>query len=261
MDWYYAQDGRQMGPVPEAELPRLVSEGAITNETLVWHSGMGEWQPYGTTIGVPPLPHMPAAAAVSEQPGGPGAQRFCSSCGKPFPASELTFFGDSAVCAWCKPGYIQRLAQAGTAPAGPRTLRYAGFWIRVLAYLIDGMIIGAIRWAVLLPMGFGLWRRPMDPDYAFSWIGTAPLVSLAVGICYFVFFWTQYGATPGKMVLKLKVITPEGGLISAGQAVGRYFSQILSGLILCIGFMMAGWDDEKRALHDRIAGTRVICVE
>lgn len=101
----------------------------------------------------------------------------------------------------------------------------------------------------------------MSSDFPFSWIGTVPPVSLALGICYFVFFWTQYGATPGKMVLKLKVITPEGGFISAGQAVGRYFSQILSGLILCIGFMMAGWDSEKRALHDRIANTRVIYTE
>jgi uncharacterized RDD family membrane protein YckC len=89
-------------------------------------------------------------------------------------------------------------------------------------------------------------------------IGLAETLSLAVGLTYYCFFWVRYGATPGKMALGLKVVNPDGGPISAGQAVGRYFSLILSGLILCIGFMMAGWDDQKRALHDRIAGTRVI---
>jgi uncharacterized RDD family membrane protein YckC len=54
------------------------------------------------------------------------------------------------------------------------------------------------------------------------------------------------------------VVRPDGGPISAGTAVGRWFCYILDSLILLIGFMMAGWDDEKRALHDRICNTRVI---
>lgn len=253
MDWYYAQDGRQMGPISEAEFPQLVRDGAVTLETLVWHSGMADWQPYGNTVGVPPLPHPPAPSAAE-------AQRFCSACGKSFLATDLTFFGESAVCAGCNPGYMQRLGQ-GVSSTTPRTFQYAGFWIRALAYIIDGMIIGVVRWAILLPMGIGLVVRPRTWDPSFLAVGAAPLVSLAIGICYFVFFWTQYGATPGKMILKLKVVTPEGGLISPGRAVGRYFSQILSGLILCVGFMMAGWDSEKRALHDRIVDTRVIYAE
>jgi uncharacterized RDD family membrane protein YckC len=68
----------------------------------------------------------------------------------------------------------------------------------------------------------------------------------------------MYGATPGKMALGLKIVRPDGGPISAGRAVGRYFAEILSALTLMIGYMMAGWDSEKRALHDRIADTRVI---
>jgi uncharacterized RDD family membrane protein YckC len=62
------------------------------------------------------------------------------------------------------------------------------------------------------------------------------------------------------MVLGLKVVTANGGLISVGRAFGRYFAQILSGLILGIGYIMAAFDEQKRALHDHICGTRVIRV-
>jgi uncharacterized RDD family membrane protein YckC len=250
MDWFYAQEGRQTGPVSEPEFERLIRDGAVTPETLVWHSGMAEWQPYGSTIGIPPLPQAPTPGVSPA-----GAPRFCSACGKSFPAGDLTFFGESAVCAWCRPGYEQRLGP-GTASAAGRPFEYAGFWIRALAYIIDAAIIGIVRWAILLPLGIGFIIRPMNPDW--STLATVPLVSLAISACYFVFFWTRSGATPGKTILRLKVVTPQGGLITTGQAVGRYFGQILSGLILCIGFMMAGWDSEKRALHDRLADTRVI---
>ncbi|MGD1072219.1 MAG: RDD family protein, partial [Bryobacteraceae bacterium] len=199
---------------------------------------------------------LPQSASPSPTASPGSAERFCSSCGKPFPAGELTSFGDSAVCAWCKPSYEARLRQGMAAT--PRPFEYAGFWIRALAYVIDGVIIGMIRWAILLPLGIGFMMRPTTMDFSYSTLATVPLASLAVSACYFVFFWTQYGATPGKMALGLKVVTPRGGVISPGQAVGRYFAQILSGLILCIGFMMAGWDPEKRALHDRLADTRVI---
>jgi uncharacterized RDD family membrane protein YckC len=127
-----------------------------------------------------------------------------------------------------------------------------------VSYIIDGAMIGAIRTIVLMPLGMSLLDRPFASPWFFAHLGEAKLASLAVSLSYFVFFWTQYGATPGKMLFKLKVVTPVGTLITPGQAVIRYFGQILSGLILGIGFMMAGWDEQKRALHDRLANTRVI---
>ena len=60
------------------------------------------------------------------------------------------------------------------------------------------------------------------------------------------------------MLMGVKVVTATGGPISVGRAFARYFAQILSGLILCIGFIMAAFDDQKRALHDHICSTRVI---
>jgi uncharacterized RDD family membrane protein YckC len=237
MEWYYAHDNRQIGPVSEIELQQLVNDGVVKPETLVWHSGLTDWQPHGTLGAVPPLP------GSAEQ------QRHCSACGKPFPASELAIFGESAVCAWCKPAWVQRLRQGMTSTARPAFV-YAGFWIRVLALVLDGTILSVIQYAILLPT--------MGLTYALSPSAAVRFSSAGLGFLYTIFFWIRFGATPGKMILKLKVVTPDGGSLTPGRAVGRYFAQILSALIIGIGFIMAGLDDEKRTLHDRIAGTRVI---
>src|ERR1017187_6722585 len=107
MDWYYAQDGRHVGPVADAEFTRLVSSGTVNAATLVWHGGMTDWGSYGNLVGV-------AAAQPGPPPAGMGAgeaRRFCSSCGNSFAAGDLAFFGDSGVCAACKPAWVQRLRQ------------------------------------------------------------------------------------------------------------------------------------------------------
>jgi uncharacterized RDD family membrane protein YckC len=88
--------------------------------------------------------------------------------------------------------------------------------------------------------------------------GILILIQFAINISYEVGFLGRFGATPGKMACKLKVVTSSGAPISYGRALGRYFASLLSGLILFIGYIMAAFYDEKRALHDRICDTRVI---
>lgn len=203
MDWYYAADGQQRGPVSEAELARLLSEGFLTGDTLVWRPGMTDWQPYRIVAAEPP-------AAAAPMPG----------------------------------------------------VRYGGFGARAIALIIDGMLTAAIRNVVLAPMGFHLmdnWGSPWGWS-RFFWpiVGEIQIISIALNFCYYVLFWTYYGATPGKMLFKLKVVTPEGNLVSIGQAAGRYFAMWLSGIILGIGYLMAAFDDQRRTLHDRLANTRVI---
>jgi len=83
---------------------------------------------------------------------------------------------------------------------------------------------------------------------------------MVIGATYEGVFVSRFGATPGKMALDLKVIRPDGGPLSLGRAVGRYFAKIVSGIILAIGYIMAGFDSQKRALHDMICDTRVIRV-
>ena len=76
---------------------------------------------------------------------------------------------------------------------------------------------------------------------------------------YYFWFLVKKNATPGKMVCGLKVINADGTEeISVGKAIGRHFAKMLSGIILYIGYLMAAFDSEKRALHDHMCNTRVI---
>jgi len=85
------------------------------------------------------------------------------------------------------------------------------------------------------------------------------VLNMAIALAYESWFLVNKAATPGKMVLSLEVVRTDGGKITWGLAIGRYFAKILSSWpTLWIGYIMAGLDDEKRALHDRICNTRVI---
>ena len=94
----------------------------------------------------------------------------------------------------------------------------------------------------------------------FSGLALLTLISIGINACYEAYFLTTKGATPGKMALGLKVIRADGGPITIGLAVGRYFASFLSGITLCIGYIIAGFDAQKRSLHDHICATRVIRV-
>jgi uncharacterized RDD family membrane protein YckC len=96
----------------------------------------------------------------------------------------------------------------------------------------------------------------MQPNWTAAVVQTP--ISMAITACYYTFFVGKYGATPGKMATKLSIVNADGSPVSYGKACGRYFAQIVSSLACCIGYLMVAWDPEKRALHDRICGTRVI---
>jgi uncharacterized RDD family membrane protein YckC len=132
---------------------------------------------------------------------------------------------------------------------GQRKINYAGFWIRAAALLIDGLIVGVGYAAVLLAAG-GL----EDPTAAVI----AYVVVMVGGIAYFTLMESSAKqATLGKMAVGIRVGNENGERLSFGNALGRYFSKIISGITLYIGYMMAGWDSKKQALHDKIAGTYV----
>lgn len=260
MSWYYADAGRQIGPVEEPALDDLVRAGVVRDDTLVWREGMANWQPHGAVRGPKPPAPMPAVPIGADS-------SFCSECGRPFPSNQLVALGNASVCAQCKPVYLQRMREGGQA-VGAR--RYAGFWIRFVAVIIDGVILSVAQVIIIVPLtmmiGVGSIGAVSSGSMAglgailaaYSVIG---LISLALSAAYEVYFISTRGATPGKMALGLKVIRTDNGPISVGLALGRYLSKLLSGIILYIGFIMVGFDDEKRALHDRICDTRVIYVK
>jgi uncharacterized RDD family membrane protein YckC len=127
---------------------------------------------------------------------------------------------------------------------------YAGFWIRVGAYFIDAILL----WIVQMGLAFSVFG-----GYSFT-VPNYPLtiISGLLGIFYFTIMESSTKqATFGKIAVGIKVGDINGNRISFGNALGRYFSKIISGIILCIGFMMVGWDDRKQGLHDKIANTFV----
>lgn len=173
---------------------------------------------------------------------------YCSQCGKPFDEDNLIRFGEQMVCAGCKPFYVQKLRE-GVATTGEMV--YGGFWIRVGAKIIDGIILYAVNMFLGFIIGLISGR-------GLGSIIVQNVLYIALGICYTTYFLGTLGATPGKMACGLKVVQSDGEKIGYGRACGRHFAELLSAMILCIGYIMVAFDDEKRALHDRICDTRVI---
>jgi uncharacterized RDD family membrane protein YckC len=210
MQWFYADQGRQIGPVEETGLDELVRAGLIRDDTLVWREGMSAWQAHGIVRG--------------------------------------------------------RIREGGQAVG---TMRFAGFWIRVVAAMIDGVLLGVVTSLIDLPLTvFAMPRGAFNPvggpspanmtAVVLGVAGVETLINLAIQCAYEVYFIHKRGATIGKLALGLKVVRPDGSAIPVGLAFGRFFAKWLDGLTLLIGYIMAGFDEQKRALHDRICDTRVI---
>ena len=149
-------------------------------------------------------------------------------------------------------GGATRLATAPppipTAPAVVST-RPAGFWIRVVATLIDGICVMAAEVALALVVWLFLDDRLVTvAGRAFRFVA---------GACYPVIFHWLWGQTLGKMAVRVRVVTLDGGPLTLGRAILRQIGYWLSAVILGIGYLIAAFRGDKRALHDLIAGTPV----
>lgn len=136
----------------------------------------------------------------------------------------------------------------------------AGFWIRLAAYLVDTVILSVIFFPLSFVLGTLIRPSPSSPGGVVTGAYLMfQLVFAAIGLGYILYFWSRSGATPGKKLLRLKIVRTDGvqpmGIGTAGMRVLGYF---VSSLILCIGFLMIGFSSDKRGLHDLIAKTRVI---
>ena len=139
-----------------------------------------------------------------------------------------------------------------------QTQRYAGVWMRFLAYLVDALLMSA----VLFPLGFGLGltigASGADANSPHVNPGTNG-VSIVVGWLYYSLLESSsWQGTLGKKLLGMRVIDLNGNRISFGRATGRYFGKILSGMICFIGFVMVAFTEKKQGLHDMLAGTLVV---
>jgi len=141
------------------------------------------------------------------------------------------------------------------------TPSYAGFWMRVLAYIIDSFVLSIVFCPLGLVMGLAGAMGEVDENSPEMMVGNLGLniVSIVAGWLYFSFMESSsWQATVGKKLLKLKVTDANGARLSFGNATGRYFGKILSGMICGIGFVMVAFSEKKQGLHDMIAGTLVV---
>lgn len=141
---------------------------------------------------------------------------------------------------------------------------YAGFWIRVGAYIIDYIVvtiaaalIGGIFGGIL---GAGIATTGGDIEAAQTGLSlTGGVIGLVIGIGYYAGMESSsWQATLGKKALGLIVVDEAGTRISFMRALGRYFAKILSALILMIGYIMVAFTDKKQGLHDMLASTLVV---
>ncbi len=190
--------------------------------------------------------------------------RFCPKCGRPMSSASPAAYA----------------AQPGSGGAPLRRIHYGGFWIRFVAFLVDGLIVSVpislLTFMILAVVG-GTTAAHFhevfngDPDqFASRLIAFIPafltfvfmlvLLSTAIHWLYYAMMESsERQATLGKMILHLKVTDMSGNRISFGRATGRYFGKVLNNFIpLAIGYIIAGFTEKKQALHDFIASTTVM---
>lgn len=261
MQWYYAVNNQRQGPLSQAEFDQLVSNGTIKGDTLVWRQGMAEWQPYSAI-----LASAGAGGMGSGATSGIGDDtEVCAVSGKRYPKREMIQYEGKWISAEHRDAYFQRLREGVAQPGEggvPGPYGYGGFWRRFCARFVDGLLQGVITIPIGMAVGFffGASGRLQNggPSAMLMMQAIVQVLSIGVALGYEVFFVRKYDATPGKLAMGLKLLRADGSSLSAGRIVGRYFATFLSALTLLIGYIIAAFDDEKRALHDRICDTRVI---
>jgi uncharacterized RDD family membrane protein YckC len=141
------------------------------------------------------------------------------------------------------------------------TVTYGGFWRRVLAYLLDGFVITILTSIVIGLSGTSpeVWKSGyMASQDFFYFMHNAPLSYGVMWLYYALMESSKYQATLGKMATEMIVTKEDGSKITFKDATVRFFSKILSCIILGIGFLMIIWNKKKQGLHDKLAGTIVV---
>lgn len=222
MQIHISKNGQQLGPFDQAELARQIACGAVSYDDLAWIEGMADWQPLRQTA-------FPAAVAL-------------------VPPPPVSFSSTKGV------GLI-------SGPSMNAPVMYAGFWLRVGAILIDGIVLLVPNVVVSM---VGVMMVAAVSNEADGPSSLMPIMAnMVVSLMQFGIMWVYFAgmessklqATLGKKLLGMRVTGPDGGKISFGRATGRFFGKQLSALILGIGFLMVGFTQKKQGLHDMMANT------
>ena len=141
-----------------------------------------------------------------------------------------------------------------TALSSPELWDHAGFWVRLAALVIDGIILYILRTIISFSI-----LATADPNSLLFSVWLSVIVNSLVVLLYYILLESgKNQATLGKMALGIRVVDQRGERITVLRAIARYFARILSTLTLLIGYFMAGFTQNKQALHDLICSTYVI---
>lgn len=222
MDIHYkiiGGDDVEYGPTTLAELKSWIRDGRVAAMTKVWRSDLSIWSP---------------------------ADRY----------TEL----------------LEDLARQNAAlqTVIDRARPAAGFWTRLAAYLIDLFVLSLIFSFVWTPLADARhWAVPEFPvnltDAAMqrywqemgAWQDKALPVFLPIFLLYTVLLTGRFGATLGKMLLRVKITRLDGSPIGYNRALLRWLASLLSN-VLFFGYILVGLRPDKRGLHDLLAGTKVV---
>ncbi|HEX7801523.1 MAG TPA: RDD family protein [Pseudoxanthomonas sp.] len=291
--WYYTDAERQQqGPLSTDELKQYFHREIVNPETLVWRDGMLHWRALGElaeqlnllatvapvadapspvragppTLAPPPSPPVVEAEPVLPESPAPTSGRAVFNLGSEpseLPPQVLAEAHQRAVQALdnLDSGNPYRPSQAALRSRAPaarnQDIVYAGFWKRVAAAIVDSLIVGLL--ASLGGEALGTILGDLAGGGKTAIALTVTLLSLLLQTLYYAFFHASFNAaTPGKMLIGIKVVRSDGQNMSFLRAVARYFATIPSALILCIGYLMAAFTARKQALHDMICDTVVV---
>jgi uncharacterized RDD family membrane protein YckC len=132
----------------------------------------------------------------------------------------------------------------------------AGFWIRFVATILDGFLVLVLQGILggLLYLA-GAFNGGANEGLALL----VQIFTYLLSFVYYIFFTGYGGQTPGKMVLRIKVIRCDGSPINYLCAAFREVpAKFIAGIIFGIGYLMVAFDEQKQGLHDRMAKTYVI---
>jgi uncharacterized RDD family membrane protein YckC len=221
--WYVRADGETLGPYDGRRVKEMIEQARLAADSPVAKVGATQWSA---------IRDIPVFAALLP------------------PAPPPSVVGS--------PSGQSPVAEKG----GPR---YAGFWIRLLAYIIDLIIVNLVAVGVGLVVGHLIrvvaTANGIHNSEQISAIASAigAVVGLAIVLVYYIVFNSgRWQGTPGKRVLGIHLVTVGGEKVGGWLAFGRYLAYIVSSLPLFIGFMVIGWNSEKKGFHDMICDTRVI---
>jgi len=251
-DWYYHLPGQgRVGPMGADDVREAYRDGRVQRDTLAWHVGARDWQPldrFSDSLGLDEVAARVVPPPVNATPAAVAGETLDRASPYAPPRAVLSEAGD----------YYQ-------AAAGE--IVYAGFWRRMAALMIDSLVVTIAYYVVLVVamIAFGIGMADAFKGDSPSPGGIAVLLAavyftypIISGLYYVGLESSSTQATLGKMAVGIKVTDDDGRRMSRGRALGRWASHLLSYLTFYIGYIMAGFTERKRGLHDMVASTLVV---